>query len=213
MSKTTRFWLIRHAPPINPKGIVYGADDIPVDVGDTAAFEKLAAVLPRGATWVATPLKRTHETAAAIRRAWAGKGAPPAEIPTIPGLIEQNFGVWQGLTHAEIDKGWPQFVHKFWLAPAAERPPEGESFVEVVARVGLALEELGEANRGRDVVAVVHGGPIRAALAAALAIDPERALAFRVDTLSLTRLDRIAGDPVAWRVAGVNLPPGSALRE
>jgi alpha-ribazole phosphatase len=213
MSKTTRFWLIRHAPPINPEGVIYGARDIPVDTSDETSFAGLASTLPYKAAWVATPLKRTHETAAAIRRAWTGNGGPPESVPIVPGLIEQDFGEWQGLTHAEVHARWPQFVSRFWLAPAHETPPGGESFARVVERVGAALEELGAAHKGGDVVVVSHGGPIRAALAVALGIDPERALAFRIDTLSLTRLDRIAGDPVAWRVAGVNLPPGTSLPE
>ncbi len=65
---------------------------------------------------------------------------------------------------------------------------------------------------GRDVVAVCHGGTIRAALARALELDPERALAIATENCALTRLDHIAGPPGShapgtegvWRVALVN---------
>jgi alpha-ribazole phosphatase len=48
---------------------------------------------------------------------------------------------------------------------------------------------------------VVHSGTIRAALGIALGIEPEAALRFVIDPLSLTRIDRLDG---AWRVVCVN---------
>jgi alpha-ribazole phosphatase len=42
---------------------------------------------------------------------------------------------------------------------------------------------------------------VRAALAIALGIVPESALRFKIDPLSLTRIDRVDGD---WRVVCVN---------
>jgi len=63
-------------------------------------------------------------------------------------------------------------------------------------------------HAGRDIVAVAHGGSIRAAVAHALGLAPEAALALSVDTLSLTRLDHIAGPGAGqdWRVAQLNWP-------
>ncbi|MGQ9365575.1 histidine phosphatase family protein [Azospirillum sp. ST 5-10] len=210
---TTRWWLIRHAPVVNPHRRIYGQTDIDCDTADSASFAALAAGLPRGAVWLATPLARTRLTAAAIRAAWGAE--PPPEPEPVAALAEQHFGAWTGLTHDELHARQPAAAHRFWIAPASERPPEGESFTDVVARVAAALDRLTAAHAGRDVVAVVHGGPIRAALTHALHLDPEAALRFRIDTLSLTRLDHIAVDdqPPAWRVSGVNLPPGAVLAE
>jgi len=207
----TRWWLIRHAPVINPEHRIYGQSDVPADTSNTAAFRALAGALPRGAAWVATHLSRTQDTAAAIAAAWEGEAPPAPRIE--PELAEQSFGDWQGLTHDELNATRPQAVHRFWLAPAVERPPGGESFVDVLARVTAAVERLTAEQTGRDVVAVLHGGPIRAVVALALGLDPEAALRLRIDTLSLTRLDHIAvpGYPPAWRVGGLNLPPGTVL--
>jgi len=73
------------------------------------------------------------------------------------------------------------------------------------------MARLTAAYRGRDIVAVAHGGSIRAALAVALGIEAERALAFSIDNCSLTRLDHIAGpgadDEGQWRINAVNLHP------
>lgn len=207
---TTRWWLLRHAPVINPERRIYGQGDIEADTTEGEPFRRLAETLPRGAVWLTTHLRRTQQTASAIRAAWSADDPPP-EPAVIPDLAEQHFGSWQGMTHAELGARQPRAAHRFWLAPAAERPPGGESFVDVIGRVAGALAALTLEHSGRDIVAVVHGGPIRAALGHALALDPEAALRFRIDTLSLTRLDAIPlGTGVtAWRVEGVNLPPGA----
>ena len=99
--------------------------------------------------------------------------------------------------------------HRFWLAPAHEAPPGGESFIDVMGRVSRTIRRLNEQHAGRDIIAVAHGGTIRAALAEALELSPEAALAFAVDNLSLTRLERFDGPGVGhgWRIVSVNQPP------
>jgi alpha-ribazole phosphatase len=52
-----------------------------------------------------------------------------------------------------------------------------------------------------DVVLVVHSGTIRAAIAIALDLDPDAALRFVIDPLSVTRIDRLES---GWRVVAVN---------
>ncbi len=203
----TRWWWVRHAPVPNPDGRIYGARDVQCDTSDTAAFTALAATLPAGAVWLTSNLSRTRETAAAIAAAGLSGPEPVAE----PDLDEQDFGQWQGTTWAEFHAAADPVRQAFWRAPARTAPPGGESFADLMARVGPAVHRLTEAHAGRDIVAVTHGGTIRAALALALGLDPEHALAVVVDTLSLTRIDHMAGGFLhgrgeAWRVAGVNMP-------
>jgi alpha-ribazole phosphatase len=112
-------------------------------------------------------------------------------------FAEQDFGRWTGRTHEDIRRDSEAAYDDFWRAPATNRPPEGESFVEQIARVrdGVAALPAG------DVIVVAHAGTIRAALAAALDTAPDRALSFVIDPLSLTRLDRLDN---GWRVVAVN---------
>jgi alpha-ribazole phosphatase len=198
----TRWWWLRHAPVTSDGGRVYGQRDVACDVSDRAAFEILAQRLPKGAVWVASNLARTHMTAAAIRA--AGLDAPEPIVE--PALAEQNLGIFQGRMRAEVYADNPDW-RGFWLTPAHATPPGGESFVDVIARVAPVLKRLNAAYGGRDIVAVAHGGTIRAALAIVLALEPEMALAFVIDNLALTRIDHIAhGAGAAWRVWAVNLP-------
>lgn len=201
MSTATRWWWVRHAPVVGHNGRIYGQDDFDCDCSDQETFRFLARTLPRDAIWVTSHLRRTQRTAASIA---AEMAAPIAASPLIePDLAEQHFGNWQGMTNAELaarrDGAW----HRFWLAPAHEAPPGGESFAAVVERVSGAVRRLSAAHAGRDIVAVTHGGTIRAALALALNLDPEQALAFSVDNCALTCIDHIAG------TAGSHAPAGT----
>ncbi len=110
--------------------------------------------------------------------------------------------------YAELERAGDAVYHKFWLTPADHAPPGGESFAAVIERVRPVVERLTAAHAGRDIVAVAHGGSIRAALALALGLGAEGALAFRIEHLSLTRIDHAAGPGPGgdWRVGSVNLP-------
>src|SRR5262245_3767845 len=190
MSHTvTRWWLVRHAPVIGVNGRVYGQDDIDSDCGDEAQFKHLAGLLPHDAVWLVSHLKRTHQTASAIIAARVAQVVPDPIVTS--DLAEQHFGDWEGMTYAELEALRGGAYHRFWHSPATERPPGGESFEDVVARVGNAMARITAEHAGRDIVAVVHGGTIRAALAVALDIDPERVLGFAVDTCSVTRMDHL----------------------
>jgi broad specificity phosphatase PhoE len=202
----TRWWWIRHAP-VRDGGRIYGQRDLGCDCGDAPVFAALARTLPRQAVWLTSNLLRTHQTAAAIRAAMAADdaGAPPLAVAA---FAEQHFGDWQGLDRREFHAGRGANRHHVWLAPADERAPGGESFADLVLRVGPAIERLSAELAGRDIVAVAHGGTIKAALAVALRLDPEAALSFAIDNCSLTRIDRLPHAGVArWRVSHVNRHP------
>jgi alpha-ribazole phosphatase len=211
MGEVTRWWWVRHAPVTVNNGRCYGQTDHPCDCSDGAAFGGLAAKLPPDAVWIVSPLLRTHMTAAGIVRA----GLPgPDPIPgrgvlVEPDLIEQHFGEWQGKTYAELAERNGNLWPRFWLGPAHQAPPGGESFVALLARAHPCILRLSHEHAGRDIIAVTHGGTIRAAVALALDLAPEAALAVTIDNLSVTRIDHFPDAEAArfWRVTGVNHPP------
>jgi broad specificity phosphatase PhoE len=211
MSEPTRWWWVRHAPVTVNEGRCYGQTDLACDCTDAAAFAALARTLPKDAVWVTSTLKRTHLTAQAIVRAGLA-GPDPIPGPDVlveSELAEQNFGAWQGVKYTELPYKQDDRFHPFWLAPAHVAPPGGESFVALLARVIPAVRRLTREHAGRDIIAVTHGGTIRAALSEALGLAPEVSLAINVDNLSLTRLDFFpdAKGGHAWQVVAVNHPP------
>jgi broad specificity phosphatase PhoE len=210
VKSTTRWWWVRHAPVTVNDGCVYGQTDPICDCANEAAFARLAGLLPREAVWVTSHLTRTHMTAAAIIRAGlpGPDVVPGPDVLALPDLAEQSFGEWHGMKYTDLTALRAEAYHRFWLAPAHEAPPGGESFIQVIERVSRAIRQITEDHAGRDIIAVTHGGTIRAALAEALDLSPEAALAFAIDNLSLTRLERFDWPGVGhtWRVVGVNQP-------
>jgi broad specificity phosphatase PhoE len=198
----TNFWLIRHAlVEENARAVLYGTMDVEICpttlVEQAPIYQALAARLPHPATWFVTPLSRTRRTAEEIQA--AGYGEAPLAVE--PALIEQRMGEWQGLVYADLPQRLTMQKHAFWPFSGDERPPGGESFAEVIIRVGEGLERLAEDHAGADLVIVSHGGAIRAAVAHALQVGATNALHLSVNNLSLTRLER---HPDAWRVVCVN---------
>ena len=203
-ARVTRWWWIRHAPVTADGGCVYGQSDIACNVSDTACFAALARRLPRDAIWVTSHLQRTKQTAAAIAAAGLAFGAAAEERD----FAEQHFGEWQGRNRAEVFAAHGA-DHGLWIAPAEFCPPGGESFATLAARTARGIERWNRLHPGRDIVAVAHGGTIRAALGHALGLPPARSLAFETANCALTRLDYIEDDgkASAWRVVAVNLLP------
>ena len=203
----TRFWLIRHAlVEENARLRLYGSTDVPLCpeslVSQEPMYRALAARLPRDAAWVVTPLSRTRVTAEHIQKA----GYPQTGWTVEPDLIEQSMGAYHGLEHHRLPERLALTPHPFWPMAAEEVPPGGESMDQVLDRVGAALERLADQHDGRDIVAVSHGGAIRAACAHALGVDAATSLRLSVQNLSLTILER---HPAAWRIVTVNELPGA----
>lgn len=192
------YW-VRHAPVRNPDGLIYGRLDFDADLTDGAALEAAAALLPRGALWVESPLRRARQTGAALRAIVDESAAAVVE----PDFAEQHLGDWQGRVAREIYAAYPG-DHPFWRRPAATAPPGGESFSAMAARVRAAILRIAAApmlfdgasadrdgvgdGTGRPVIIVAHAGPIRVAMATARGLDDEAALALAVPPLSVTML-------------------------
>jgi alpha-ribazole phosphatase len=202
----TRWWWVRHAPVLVDEGRIYGQTDLPCDCSDTRVFSSLAAMLPRQAVWLTSHLARTQQTARALLEAGNFEGAQ--ELQQDKDLAEQHLGDWQGLDRRTFLMGRKQEPDSFWYSDAEERAPNGESFVDLVARVRAAIGRANAAHRGGDIVAVAHGGTIRAAIAIALGLPPRGGFAFMIDNCSLTRLDHYQNQQGAgWRVSMINHRP------
>lgn len=155
-----RIAFLRHGPTEwNVLGKVQGHTDIPLS---PAGLEKMAALrLPFAAKRIyASPMLRARQTAQALG----------LENPILDArLMEQNWGVWEGLTRDEIlaRHGADAFVK---AGPReAFRPGGGESTGELHARVAAFLKEA--ARDESDGVGIAHLGVLRAAYTLATGWD------------------------------------------
>src|SRR6202171_5894911 len=185
----TRWWWVRHAPVREDNGCIYGQKDLGCDTSDRVVFEAVGKILTRDAVGYASNLKRTHQTADAICSAGFPK---PAKLHHEAAFAEQHLGEWQGLNRAAFFASRPIEVGSYWFAPIDDPAPGGESFMDLYNRVRGAIERINIEHAGKDVIAVSHGGTIKAAIGLALGDQPERGLAFTIDNCSVTRLDHLA---------------------
>lgn len=104
-----------------------------------------------------SPLERARETAAPTAARW------DLEVLEDAGLTECDFGSWTGAALAELARlsEWQSVQH----TPSAFRFPDGESFVEMQARMVGTLERLCRPHPGGVVACVSHADPIKAAVA------------------------------------------------
>jgi len=189
----TRLYWVRHGPT-HAKTMV-GWSDLPADLSDTTRLARLDAHLPADAMLISSDLVRASATADAL-------GGSRTRLPHDPGLREMHFGAWELQDFGSIrDK---DRLRAFWDQPGDVRPPGGESWHDVVARVDAAVARLLHAHPGRDIIIVAHFGTILTQVQQALSVTPYEAFAQPIDNLSVTELHR-TGE--AWRAVEINHRP------
>lgn len=186
----TRFWLVRHGPT-HAKAMI-GWTDLPADLSDSAALQRLSAHLPAGAPVISSDLSRAIVTADAL--------GPRPRLPHDPALREIHFGQWERRGFAEVEAEDPALIRAFWEAPGDIRAPGGESWNDLTSRTWDALDRLH--GQAADLIVVAHFGPILAALQRAGGMTAAQVFAQKIDNLSVTCLTL---DPLA--VQSVNHRP------
>lgn len=192
-SAGTELILIRHAPACDG-GCLAGRRDVSARIPPDRVLADLRLRIG-AARLVASPALRCLQTAAAL---WPDQ--TPAQDAR---LWEQDFGSWEGVAYGDLPDLGPLAASEL----ARYRPPQGESFVDLCARVQPALTDL--AGQGGRIAVVAHAGVVRSGLAHALGSIPA-ALAFQVAPLSITRLVVPSG-AAGWSVACVNSVAGVNL--
>ena len=146
-----------------------------------AAAARLAAV-PDVAAVLSSPLRRARQTAAAVAEA---TGAP---LVVRDGLIETDFGAWEGLTFTEARDRDPA-LHAQWLGSEDVAPPRGESFAVVARRIAAERAAVVEEFAGATVVLVTHVTPIKMLLRDALQGGPGILYRLHLDLAALSIVD------------------------
>ncbi|MXU64470.1 histidine phosphatase family protein [Oceanomicrobium pacificus] len=190
-----RWWWVRHGPT-GVRNMV-GWTDLPADLSDRDRIARLAAALPGGATVASSTLQRSIQTAAATH------GQAPDLALRLPDLREMHFGDWENRSFADVARDAPDLSRRFWEMPGDTAPPGGESWNLFRDRVAAGISALdARTDKAEDLVVHAHFGTILAALQIATGMPPAAVFSFRIDNLSVTRIDALG--PGQWRVARVN---------
>lgn len=198
----TRLLLLRHGQTeLSVDRRYSGRGDVPLTENGTVQVEAAAKRLAASdalheldqVPLISSPLTRARQSAQAIADVFGSR------VETHPGLVEADFGAWEGLTFAQAAQRDPE-LHRTWLGDSSVRPPDGESFDEVFERVGRVRDELVERYLGRTVVVISHVAPLKTFLR--LGLNAGLSLLFRLhlDLASLSIVDFYADGHTSVRL-------------
>jgi broad specificity phosphatase PhoE len=183
---TTRLHLLCSASTSSVSSIAFAGDE-PLDPRGRESLTKLSGRLPSCDLVLRSPALCAAQTA-------EGLGLD-ARMETF--LRDCDFGSWAGRSLADVQAEAPEAIAE-WLQNPRAAPHGGESFADVMTRVGEWMDGL-RANHG-SVLAITHAIVIRAAIANVLGAGPE---AFRhIDVAPLTRA-RLSDGGGRWTLAAL----------
>ncbi|MGH3886601.1 MAG: bifunctional RNase H/acid phosphatase [Pseudonocardiaceae bacterium] len=193
----TRLLMLRHGQTEHSAQRRYsGRGDLPLTgLGErqaTAAAARLSTT--DGVTAViSSPMLRARQTAKPVADAL---GVP---LNVHDGLIETDFGAWEGLTFAEARERDPD-LHTRWITDTSVAAPDGESMDAVHRRVRRVRDQLIAEYGGATLVVVTHVTPIKALLRMALDAGPSLLHRLHLDLASLSVAEFYPDGPASVRL-------------
>lgn len=187
MTEGTRFVLIRHGQTAWNRDVRFrGRADVPLDdfglQQAQATGRYLAERWPVDAVYT-SPMRRAVETARAIADAH-GLTAQPFH-----GLLDIDFGQWQGRSPQEIEERYPKLAKAWFDAPHTVQVPGGESLDDVRERVVSGLDEIRERHPGHTVAMIGHTVVNRVLLCAVLGLGNDHFWRLRQETCAVNVFD------------------------
>ena len=130
-----------------------------------------------------SPLSRAFETATIV-----GENRN-VTVRGEEGLIDIDFGAWQGLSHQKVKEEYKD-LYETWLAqPDLVTFPDGESLKEVRIRSMESLEEVIKNNPGKTLALVSHRVVLKVLLCTILGLELSRFWYLRQDTCAINRVE------------------------
>ena len=183
----THLHLLRHGEVAGfTERLVRGHRDDPPSAAGHAQHAALAAWaashLPRPDAIVCSDLLRCRDLGERLA------AATGAHLAFDAALREQSMGAWEGRSWADLTREHGARVTAWWADYARMRPPDGESLVDLAARVRPFRAAHLAAHAGRRLVLVTHIGVIRVLLCERLGVPLDEALRFAPAAASHTAL-------------------------
>lgn len=162
-----RLYLIRHGETaLNAKGCYYGRTDAVLSEKGISQARYLKEILKEVSFdyIVASPLVRAYNTAQIVME------EREQEIFGDRRLMEQDFGIFEGMTYKEIQSNYPKELDAWNEEFSTYRIPKGESFADVRSRTEDFLRDIpsGRESKGEKMLIAAHKGTLGHLLAAML---------------------------------------------
>jgi len=126
-----------------------------------------------------SPLKRALRTAEIIA------GYHKLDVDIAPGLIDFNYGQWQGLSHQEVKDKYKELYGAWTNRPDQVKMPAGESLDDVKKRAMGVVTNISSRYKG-TVVLVSHRVVNKVLICALLGLDNSRFWNIKQDTGGIT---------------------------
>lgn len=168
-----RIYLVRHGQTEwNREKRIQGSIDQPLNLRGEMQAHRLGRQLkeiPFDQIY-SSPLSRARQTAEILTQHFPGK------IELDPILRENHFGAAEGMTREEYFQSFATQIAEVEAIPFPQRAhhkvvPDAESLAEVATRVLPFLHRVVQEGKGKNLLAVTHGGVIRALLIALFEIE------------------------------------------
>lgn len=159
--------MIRHGETaLNAKGCYYGRTDAVLSEKGISQARYLKEILKEVSFdyIVASPLVRAYNTAQIVME------EREQEIFGDRRLMEQDFGIFEGMTYKEIQSNYPKELDAWNEEFSTYRIPKGESFADVRSRTEDFLRDIpsGRESKGEKMLIAAHKGTLGHLLAAML---------------------------------------------
>ena len=188
----TQFILVRHGQTEwNRVERFRGRADVPLNETGLAQAEAISRRV--AADWqpvavYASPLSRAVKTANAIARCL------DLRIVTHAGLIDIDYGEWQGLTPDEARERWSREIDAWYNAPHMARIPGGETLDDLRRRGMLCVNGLAAQHDGQTIVLVGHTVINRVILLGVMGLGNDRFWRLKQDTCAINLFETEGAD-------------------
>ncbi len=204
----TTLYLIRHGQTDwNTKKIFRGRADVPLNDHGRREAEALSAHLKdiRADACYASPLSRARETAEAVARPHS------LDVTDDAGVIDVDYGEWQGLSDAKVKKKYAETYRGWHERPHRTRFPDGESLTMVRRRALASVLRINDAHPDGTIFLVAHRVVTKVLMCAALGLGNSAFWRIRQDNCAFNIIEyshdvvavAVMNDTCHMRAAGI----------
>ncbi len=188
----TGFLLVRHGETEwNRVERFRGRADVPLNSRGLSQAEATAQAIAaryRVDAVYSSPLSRAMKTAETIAARFS------LSVHPCPGLIDIDYGRWQGLNPEQVRAEWPEQAAAWYDSPHMARIPGGESLDDLRKRCVLTVSDLASRHEGQKVVLVAHTVINRMILLAVLGLGNDRFWRLCQDTCAVNEFKADGGE-------------------
>ncbi len=142
-----------------------------------------------------SPLPRAVQTAETIGSALS------LPIISLPGLMEMDLGMLDGLTNEEMREQFPELLDLWRNDPSSVQMPDGESLQQVLIRARRTVEKIRQESADKNAAAVTHNFVIGVLVLHVLGLPLSNFQSLRIELGSISIIEHHRG---RWRLLSLN---------